>query len=393
MSLVALIRNAQKPEPLRRTRLCFPALLASLTCAAAASAQNSGALIGLVDVPAGSQEAQDFASVHPPKLKTLWIAADANGKMQVLTTIPELIVPRKDGFWHVGVQQACEFNDGMPGEGGNESLNQVVWAAPVGKAGEIETDKACPPRKPEDYVPRRMTEADNMKVTQCGFTLTDIEFASPALISYKTFYTQSEDCEERGGRFSINHYVRGYDSDEKRSFGKLLGPQAAQAYVSAAPAEAHDDNGEDCGEPMTNTDTDWRVGRNKGRWGAFFSQNVGNFGCAVDVPIRFRLPSSVTGETSVIADWKPYQGKEAGLEDGFVSPAGDIAIIVTKSEIKLYEVKANAPGNMLLAVPASSVVMVQWSTGSHVADWTSQMEKIAKLAALPVTRQIRKDPQ
>jgi hypothetical protein len=369
------------------------ALVVTLACAAGATAQKSGALVGVVDIPAGSLDAQDFESVHPPKFKTLWIAPDGSGKLQILTTIPELIVPRKDGFWHAGVEQVCEFDQTIPDEGGNESLNQVIWAAPVGTAGVIVTGQACPRRKAEDYVPRRITEEDNKKVTQCGFTLTDIEFASPAVVSYRNFYTQSEDCEERGGRLSINRYVRGYDSDEKLSFARLLGPQAGQAYVKAAPAEAHDDNGEDCGEPSTNTDTDWRIGRNKGRWSAFFSQNVGNFGCAVDAPVRFRLPASVTGETTAITDWKPYQAKEADLQDGFISPTGDIAVIVTKTEIKFYEVQAGAPERVLLTMPAASVLVVQWSTGTHVSDWTAQMEKIAKLPVLPPTRHVKKDVQ
>ena len=77
---------------------------------------------------------------------------------------------------------------------------------------------------------------------------------------------------------------------------------------------------------MTNHDTDWRVGRNNGRWGAFFSQNVGNFGCAMNVPVRFRLPAAVTGESAAITDWTPYRGKDADLQDGFIAPTGDVAI-------------------------------------------------------------------
>ena len=179
----------------------------------------------------------------------------------------------------------------------------------------------------------------------------------------------------------MNHYVRGYDSDEKVSFSKLLGPQAGQAYVKAAPASAKDDNGEDCGEPLTNHDTDWRVGRNNGRWGAFFSQNVGNFGCAMNVPVRFRLPAAVTGESAAITDWTPYRGKDADLQDGFIAPTGDVAI------------RRGAPGNVLLTIPAAEVAMVQWSTGTHIPDWTAQMEKSPSCLPPPVARQIKKDSE
>jgi hypothetical protein len=33
---------------------------------------------------------------------------------------------------------------------------------------------------------------------------------------------------------------------------------------------------------------------------------------------------------------------------------------------------------LLLTLPAHPIVMMQWSTGTHVEDWTSQLDKIAK---------------
>jgi hypothetical protein len=375
-----------------RTARVFAGLMfASLLTASGALGQKAGVLIGVVEQSAGEREAQTFEAVHEPKYKTLWIAADASGKLQVLTTIPELIVPRKDGFWHAGVKQVCEFTAGDADDGGNERLNQLFWAAPVGKAGVVEQDPACTPHKPEDYAPPYGRAAgDEKKISQCGFTLADIDFISPAAVSIQNFYTQSEDCEARGGRYTLTNHVYGYESSEAVSFSQLLGQQAAAAYTKAIPEAAHDDNGEECGAPLSGGgDTDWRVGRNAGRWAPFFSQNVGYFGCSADTPIRFRLPSSVTGETAAIVDWKPFRAKEAELEDGFIAPSGDMAIIVTKTEMKFYEVHANVPGELLLTMPGKPIVMVQWSTGTHVADWSAQMVKIAKMPAVEPTVRVK----
>jgi hypothetical protein len=339
-----------------------------------ARGQQSGVLIGVV--AARAAEAQEFESITGPKYQTLWVARDMNGKLSVMATIPELIVPRRDGFWHVGVKQVCEFDDTE--DGGNESLAQKTWAAPVGKAGEVELQQLCTSHKPEDYAPPYGRVAGEKKISQCGFTLTDIEFVSPQLISAREYEGQSEDCEARGGRYSVYHHVRRYDSTEPVSFGQLLGPQAGAAYLKALPEKAKDDNDEECGEPFGGRkDDEWRVGRNAGRWGAFLTQNVGNFGCSVDEPIHFRIPSALTGETFALSDWTAFYKMEKDLQDGFISPAGDLAVIVTKTEMKFYEVREKVPGKLLLTLPGSAIVMVQWATGAHVEDWTGQLGKIA----------------
>jgi len=154
-------------------------------------------------------------------------------------------------------------------------------------------------------------------------------------------------------------------------------------------ATAYDDSGEECGAPNGANDADWRVGRSAGRWRAILSQNVGYFGCSADQAIGFRLPASVTGEGAVTLDWKAFKAKEPELEDGYIAPSADVAIVETKTEMKFYEVQANALGKVLLSLPAAPIVMVQWSTGRHVQDWTTQLEKIAKLPRIEPTVRVK----
>lgn len=361
-------------------------LLATPLFATGARGQQSGVLIGVVE---GRSEAeQDFASIHAPKYQTLWVAPDANGKLIVLATIPELIVPRRDGFWHVGVKQVCEFDEGTGDGGGNESVGQTIWTAPVAKAGEVEQDHPCTPHKPEDYAsPFGRSDEDKNKISQCGFTLTNIEFLSPELISLRKYSGQSEDCEPRGGRYSETDYVRRIDSAEAVSFGGLLGPLATKAYTKALPEKAQDGAGEDCGEPSADSDTGWGIRRTSRRWAAYASLSLGNFGCSASGVIDFRIPRSLTGESATPFDWKTFVAIEKELQDGYVSPTGDLAIAVTKTEMKFYEVREKVPGKVLLSLPARAIVMVQWATGAHVPDWTAQLQKIAGQPLLgPVVR-------
>lgn len=357
------------------TRRALQILLTGLLFATVANGQRSGALIGVVVTRAQAEQSPD--SVAAPTYQTVWMGADASGKFRVLVTIPGLVVPRHDGFWHVGVKQVCEFQSSE--SGGNESIEQVIWAAAIGKPGEVEQEQPCRQHKPDDYAsPNGRTEDDKNKISQCGYTLTDIEFLSAELISQRQYTSQSEDCDARGGHYDETYSVRRFDSKEPLSFGELLGPRAGSAYTRAIPKTARNENGEDCGAPISATDNEWRIGRNDGRWAPFVHQSLGNFGCSVDALVRFHLPAADTGETSVISDWKAFQLKEPGLHDGFLAPTADLAIIVTKEEIKVYEVLGNARGTLLLTLPAREIVMVQWATGSHVADWTAQLDKISK---------------
>ena len=337
-------------------------------------AQQSGVLLGIAGASTSAEtETQDFATIHAPSYKTFWIARDRSGKLGVLATFPELVVPRRNGFWHAGVAQVCEFADN------NESLRQVVWAAPVAQPGEVDQRNGpCTEHKPEDYAPLfGRSEADSGKISQCGFELVNILYLSPELISSSTYSGQSEDCEARGGRYMLDFSVRRLNSAEPVRFADLLGAKAKLAYAAALPKQGRDDGGEECGESLENDDSGWRVEHKRGRWRPYLHQDLGYFGCSVDAPVAVALPGALTGDAPAVPDWKALQDKLPGAADVFVSPAGDLLVASSHSEICFYELRSGVPGKVLLKLPAAGVVMVQWATGSHVHDWTEQLGKLA----------------
>jgi hypothetical protein len=302
-------------------------LLMTFPLAKTACGQGAGALLGVVE--SRTEEAQEFQNIQGPKYQTLWVAPDATGKLAVLATIPELIVPRRDGFWHAGVKQVCEFRTDPLGENGNERITQVVWSAPIAKAGVVPITQPCTNHAPGDYAPPYgRSEADKNKISQCGFELRDIEFASPVVLSIRKHTGQSEDCEARGGRYNVDYSVIRYQPNEEVSVRQMLGREALKAYLKALPSHGQGDDGEDCGA-TTGADTGWRIGRNAGRWGVYAHQDLGYFGCAADALVRFRLPSSLTGDTSTPPDSKQLSAKFKGYEDAYSSPTGDMLMVVT----------------------------------------------------------------
>jgi len=342
------------------------------------SAQSSGVLLGVADSITTQRDYDDFGRISPPAYRTLWIARDVNGELTVLATLPELVVPRKDGFWRVGVSQNCIFDDSVK-DFPNESLLQEVWAAPIGKTATMEQSQPCALHKPEDYAPPYgRSEEDKGKISQCGFALASIHYLSPEMIGISVEEGSSEACEAgRGGRVTEKYSVRNFDY-RALGFGQLLGPAARDAYFDALPKHGTNSFGTECGDPSKDDDTGWRVEHKLGSWHPYLNQSLGYFECTADRPIHFQLPAPVTGDLSTPLDWKLLRSRIIGISDAYASPNGDMLIAITKSEIRVFEARRRIPGKLLLKLSAGEIVMAQWATGAHVPDWTTELSNLAK---------------
>jgi hypothetical protein len=411
--------NLSQPAPLAyhsgmRSLRKIVLLPVVLLCMGTALAQRSGVLLGMAEASSNADsDTQSFETIHAPQYQTLWIGRDASGELKILASFPELIVPRQDGFWHVGVQQVCEFdpeNEGIrngaaKGEAGNESLRQVLWAAPARQAATVEQGQPCASQKPgngesdtneeknskgkneghsEDQLGASpQTGQDEKQISQCGFELVNVLYVAPQLISMSTYSGQSEDCEARGGRYLLDFKVRNFDSDAALGFGQLLGPKAHGAYLRALPRHAESDAGQDCGEPDKTSDTGWRIAHDSGRWHSYVHQSLGYFGCAADALVNISLPASLTGDASAL-DWnklqslEPFRSKANAIADAYASPAGDLLIAASQLEIKFFELDDGVPGKLLLTLPGKGIVMAQWATGAHVQDWTANLTELAR---------------
>ena len=363
-------------------RKLLPLCLALLS-GNSALAQRSGILLGMTATSTNPEgDTQTFDTIHAPTFQTMWIASDSKGELKVLASLPELVVPRKDGFWHAGVLQLCEFDGDLLGAtGGNERILQTVWTAPVGKAATIELRHPCVAHQPEDYAPPYgRSEQDQHKISQCGFALVNLLYVSPELISMSTYNGQSEDCEARGGHYEVTFKVQTFDSDDALSFGQLFGHPAHDAYLRALLSHGTSDFGGECGESDASFDTGWRIAHESGKWRPYVHQNLGYFGCVADAPIKFPIPVSFTGDPSAV-DWQSLHTKIPDLTDAYLSPARDLLIAVSAANMRIFELRAGVPGKLLLTLPASRIVMAQWATGTHVQDWTT---KIFEFAHQPV---------
>jgi hypothetical protein len=93
--------------------------VALLTIEIPALGQPSGVLLGLrVTQCSGDADCNEI-------LQTLWIAREGN-QIKLVSKLPDLIVPRTDGFWRVGLRTYC----GTPDEE-SITVKDVPFAVPV----------------------------------------------------------------------------------------------------------------------------------------------------------------------------------------------------------------------------------------------------------------------
>ena len=333
-----------------------------------ALAQRHAVLLGVLDSVASTDDGvSDFDAVHAPQYRTVWIVADTAGTLTVRASVPELVVPRADGWWHVGVTQVCEIDR----DGNVENKRQVVWALPATRAATVADSASCP------------AQQDSIK--PCGVMTVEVEYVSPQLISTSRFTGQTEDCEPRGGRYAIDYAVRTFESDSDLGFGELLGPRARAAYERAVPKKGQSDAGNDigCGEPDPMTQTGWRIAHAL-HWYPYVHQDLGYFGCAVDSLIDMRLPARYTGESNApaVVGWKHWQPRIPGIVDAFVAPRSDMLIAIMPHKLEFFALLHDgALGKPLLELPAERVVMAQWAEGAQIARWSTELAALTQRSA------------
>jgi hypothetical protein len=168
---------------IRPAAACF--LLAA--CGSIAGAQ-SGLLLGL-------HRADDSSEISE---RSLWIAPQ-DGKLQILE-LPDLIVPRKTGFWRVGTRFYCDPQDLKDEPHKEPSPDGVFFAAPVHQRPTVYGVVQCPTHV--QYLDTRGTCGDQVPDGASGVA---VSFVNEEYISLSDWWRT--DCggghPDAGGKWSV----------------------------------------------------------------------------------------------------------------------------------------------------------------------------------------------
>lgn len=377
------------PFKTRRTRSRFPFaaifLLAFANSAVFAQQPNLQA----PSPQAGILLAYAFPSAHNKvEYTTEWIVFSPT-EAHVAASAPDIIVPRSTGFWRVGSTIACEYSV----ENQQDASTEIVWQSPVEKTPEFNQGPPCKNHKTGfvDQLPDEQdagpSDSPGAPVPLCSVETAQILFVSPTHIS--EYFNDYNRCDARGGHDLTREDVRPLDTFAPTSLADLFGDSATKAYRLAEQKGFAENSKEyNCPEPEAERFNlkSWRISHRRGAWTPFASLTQYMGECTFFYPTSLTLPKSVTGEASKADLWKSFAAAVPHLEDFFLSPFGDYALIfispkINEHHLYAYSVQNGAPVKRITEIrwdfgDPRAIVMAQWSSAKFVPQWTSAIKKI-----------------
>lgn len=294
--------------------------------------------------------------------RTLWITV-ADGRSTIVASGNGLLVPRRTGFWWVGVKPP-----------GRDWFDTFVWAAPAGKTLTIREGEF---EYAEDL--RRWGGVNDPTIAFVGPDHVTIdqtfEAHGPSIAYNQLLNVFALDALEHPTVTDVE--FSGLDIDG------VLGPGSRRALELAGKAAARAETEmADTFDPdwVDYSDAYWGIVRRPGGWSvvgrAGHSSGVAR-GYYIDYDVPVAVPASVAGAPAPDGPtWDLALEEVPDATDLLTAPTGDIVLVVTPRRLWVLPYDGHRLGPALGVVSLSqpmSVVMEQWATGVWVDRWTSQV--------------------
>ncbi|HEY6269525.1 MAG TPA: hypothetical protein VIX11_14570 [Candidatus Acidoferrum sp.] len=391
-------------------KLLFAGFLPTLLVLAPAAAQqspastpvppSSGLLLAHI---AHQRNSQVLGSPSVVQYETLWIVRDAAGA-RIIATLPDIVIPRKTGFWRLGIQHACQLRapeKGDPTSRGNISTADLPYAVPADKAPILEVqyplcDSETTKRVFDDTYDSEPSNYDSPPKpdapSECGWYNLWFESVLPDLISVGSFTGQSETCEPRGGHLYSDFWVQSPDSPmqlysgetQKIPFEQLFGAAGDRAYIKALSGGGPD--GDSCASDSPPEDlsrTGWYLRHGQGEWYTSAFIQPSGF-CVASGSPKVIVPRSLTHAVPLPVPWSALRKQLPDLADAYVSPGASVLLALQSKQdpnshviqilsVALFDFSGNKLGPKLLELPPTDLVMVEWATGRFISSWTDSL--------------------
>jgi hypothetical protein len=309
--------------------------------------------------------------------ETLWVTAP-DGVWQVVASGKGIVVPRRSGFWRVGISRATDEKDWF---------RWLLWASPAREPLSTVRDTAWDEDAVEEL--RRFG----------GERHVELSFVGPDHVA------TSEIFETYGARINSNHnfavfsldaLARPAGTDQLWSglpIGEVLGPDAERVFAFAAQSALRDSESEEergmYGDSfLENASSAWCIARGRGRWVATGSSGYGSgasHGYYYDYRVPIAVPPRVVGFEEESIPWELLLEEFPDASDAYASPARDVLVVkVPGSLLVCPRTSEGRPGRPLATLPIlepATTVMVQWALGPSVGRWTREL--VSLLPATP----------
>jgi hypothetical protein len=387
--------------------LAFPVVRAQRPSAPSPVAPPVGLLLARV---AHERNRDAFGDVSMVRYETLWIVRDASGA-RIAATLPDIIVPRKSGFWRMGIEHTCQLTPAAQGDSndhGNISTADIPFAVPVGQAPVVELEfPACDAQTAkrlfdDSYNPEFVPAPDSEHPpnpnapSECGWANRWFESVLPDLISISYFQGVSEICEPQGGNDYKEIWTQSPDdpfpfvgpSQQQIPFDVVFGAAGHRAWIRAVSGGQPE--GDSCIADNPDEDmqqTGWSLKHVQGEWRTHAFAQVGRV-CAASGDPKVVVPRTLTHAVPIPIPWAALQKQLPGLSDAYLAPGASVLLAIQSKKddpvpdesqtvaVALYDFSGNKLGAKLLDLPATKILMAEWATGRFVQSWTESLSTL-----------------
>jgi hypothetical protein len=331
-----------------------------LTLPVPMTAAQTAVLIGLRH----DSYSSDDGKWNPASYSTLLLTL-RDGEAQVAANVPALIVPRKDGFWRLGVLHS----------GTDSDFEEKEYAIPAGSPVPAPTGSASTGSQPGDSGTTCSTSSEST-----------IEFASSEIISVK--HEDNSDCGVHPAGSIAYATYKIDDLSKPLEIAAVLGRAASGAQIKSVPAP-YSDECEILGRPDAKG---WGIQWSPGQWVVMSTYSMSH-ACGGDQAYELNLaaPASLVGSGFGRKALSPPSGSATAKKlvseqyDLVLAPGRDFLIFfgnpITVFGVNGQELSAAPVLSAASEVRNSTPVMVQWALGKHVTEWESALREIAAKAA------------
>ncbi len=264
--------------------------------------------------------------------RTLWISSNYN-KLDPSMEMENLFVPRKNGFWKIGVDKINS----------NGVKRDSLWGIPLNK----------------NNLKDKITTKDSSEL----LINNSIMFVGNEYISL-----DNEDLYKNDEKNKFNYFsVLPIDniSGDKIKFSKILGNNNEDILTKSASLHLKRLNSNQ-NIDKEELETNWTIIRRNGRWVLRGKIDSNSF------DILFDTPKVLTTYDDLYVAFHTIKNKIPDLVDAYTSPNKDFIVALTKTNLLVLPINNKVIGDVKLNIELKQEeipVMVQWATGSYVDEW------------------------
>lgn len=262
--------------------------------------------------------------------RTIWIRY-SYGRMSPVNVKQNIIVPRKNGFWEIGVHKKY----------GDFGERDIVWGSPI--------------MKNSPKIKSVLPVEENIKDTTSEILFVGNEFIS------------TDNCGTGKRYFSVlpMDKLNGKSVD----FSQIFSNNASKMFQTSAENYLRKIGKPEKNFKVESLSTNWSVSRRSGRWILRGRIKQGDFD--IIYPAQKTI---LTSYDDLYPSFAVIKEDIPSAVDAYTSPNRDFVVILTDSELFVYSLNTHGIGKMLLSFPIKKnekVVMSQWAMGKYVDSWNN----------------------